>query len=63
MNKVVVITGAASGIGRAYARRCAAEGASLVLIDRDPTVADVAEHLGGAGRRQTFAADLADEDA
>ena len=32
-NKVVLITGAARGLGRSIAGRCAAEGASLVLID------------------------------
>lgn len=32
-NKVVLITGAGSGIGRATAEVCAAEGASLVLAD------------------------------
>lgn len=31
--KVVLVTGAASGIGRAAARRCAAEGARVVLCD------------------------------
>ena len=34
-NKVTVITGAASGIGRATARRFAAEGASVVVADFD----------------------------
>jgi len=34
-NKVAVITGAASGIGRATARRFAAEGASVVVADFD----------------------------
>jgi NAD(P)-dependent dehydrogenase (short-subunit alcohol dehydrogenase family) len=32
-NKVAVVTGAASGIGRAIAERCAAEGMRLVLAD------------------------------
>jgi NAD(P)-dependent dehydrogenase (short-subunit alcohol dehydrogenase family) len=36
-NKVVLITGAASGIGRAVALTCASEGASLLLSDRDDT--------------------------
>jgi 3-oxoacyl-[acyl-carrier protein] reductase len=35
MSRVVVITGAAGGIGTATARRFAAEGARLVLTDRD----------------------------
>jgi NAD(P)-dependent dehydrogenase (short-subunit alcohol dehydrogenase family) len=34
-NKVVLITGAAGGIGRAAASRVAAEGAKLVLVDFD----------------------------
>jgi NAD(P)-dependent dehydrogenase (short-subunit alcohol dehydrogenase family) len=43
----VVITGAASGIGRACAERFAAEGAHLVLSDRDAAgVAAVAAALG-----------------
>ena len=33
--KVVVVTGAAKGIGRAIAARCADEGADVVLVDRD----------------------------
>ena len=34
-NKIVVVTGAASGIGAATARRFAQEGASVVVVDRE----------------------------
>lgn len=46
--RVAVITGGASGIGLASARRMRAEGATIVIGDIDPrTGADVAEELGG----------------
>jgi meso-butanediol dehydrogenase/(S,S)-butanediol dehydrogenase/diacetyl reductase len=41
-DKVVLITGAASGIGRATAERLAAEGATIVAADRAPVGDDVA---------------------
>jgi NAD(P)H-flavin reductase/NAD(P)-dependent dehydrogenase (short-subunit alcohol dehydrogenase family)/ferredoxin len=43
--KVVVVTGAAQGIGRAVAERAAAEGGLLVLVDRSPLVHEVADRL------------------
>jgi NAD(P)-dependent dehydrogenase (short-subunit alcohol dehydrogenase family) len=47
-NKVAVITGAASGIGRATARRFAAEGASVVVADYDDQRGpEVAAEIGG----------------
>jgi 2-keto-3-deoxy-L-fuconate dehydrogenase len=48
-NKVVLITGAARGLGKTIATRCVAEGASVALVDLDPAVADVASELGGLG--------------
>ena len=44
--KVVVVTGAAQGIGERTARRIAAEGGTLVLADRSDLVSGLAEELG-----------------
>ena len=53
-DKVAVITGAASGIGAACARRFSAEGASVVVSDVSEAACGViAEELGNAGA--TFA--------
>jgi len=58
--RVAVVTGGASGIGLAAARRMRAEGATIVLGDIDPqTGTAAAAELGG-----TFVAvDVSDEDA
>jgi benzoate/toluate 1,2-dioxygenase reductase subunit len=47
--KVVVVTGAAQGIGRTVAERAAAEGGQVVLIDRSQLVHEVAEELSADG--------------
>ncbi|NNG18047.1 1,6-dihydroxycyclohexa-2,4-diene-1-carboxylate dehydrogenase [Naumannella sp. ID2617S] len=44
--KVVLVTGAAQGIGEAVARRIHAEGGELVLADRSELVESLAEELG-----------------
>ena len=47
--RVVAVTGAARGIGRAIAKRLAGEGASAVLLDRDRELAaEVADEIGNA---------------
>jgi len=61
--KVAVITGGASGIGRATAQRLAAEGASVMIADLDEVMG--AETIGlieAAGGRAAFVkADVTDE--
>ncbi|WP_311270224.1 benzoate diol dehydrogenase BenD [Sphingobium sp. WCS2017Hpa-17] len=47
--KVMVVTGAAQGIGAGVAARAAAEGASLVLVDRADFVTDVEQAIVAAG--------------
>jgi NAD(P)-dependent dehydrogenase (short-subunit alcohol dehydrogenase family) len=50
MGKVAVVTGAASGIGRAIAERCAQEGMKVVLADVEAQALDQAENaLRGTG--------------
>ena len=54
--KVMVVTGAAQGIGRGVALRAAAEGASVLLVDKADLVHDAARETGGDGR--AFTCDL-----
>jgi len=64
-DQVVVITGAASGIGEALSRQLAAQGARLLLADVDATRLDaVAQSLRQAGAIcHARACDVADADA
>jgi len=45
-DQVMIVTGAAQGIGRGVALAAAAEGARLVLADRSPLVHEVAQETG-----------------
>jgi NAD(P)-dependent dehydrogenase (short-subunit alcohol dehydrogenase family) len=73
-NRTVIITGAARGLGRAYALAFAAEGANVVVNDigtslggegRDTSAADdvVAEIVAGGGRALANYEDVTDWDA
>jgi NAD(P)-dependent dehydrogenase (short-subunit alcohol dehydrogenase family) len=55
----LVVTGGASGIGRAVARLFAAEGASLALLDRDARVAETAREIGA----NSYVVDITNESA
>ena len=57
--RVAVVTGAASGMGRAVARRFAAEGALLVIADIDgATLSAVADELTAAGHDDVLAIEM-----
>lgn len=65
VGRVVAVTGAASGIGRATAQRLATEGAQVIVIDRDGAGAEAtARDLEQYGMRATaITLDLIDEAA
>jgi NAD(P)-dependent dehydrogenase (short-subunit alcohol dehydrogenase family) len=58
-DRVVVVTGAGSGLGLASARRMAEEGARIVAVDIDEEAAALAAKATGG---EFVAADVADED-
>jgi len=54
-DQVMVVTGAAQGIGRGVALAAAREGAQLVLADRSPLVLEVAHEASEAGAQVVVA--------
>jgi NAD(P)-dependent dehydrogenase (short-subunit alcohol dehydrogenase family) len=59
-DKLVVISGAAAGIGQAIAVRFAQEGARIVVVDRDPAAETLKSIQGAGGNAVAVQCDVSD---
>ncbi|MDB4261275.1 glucose 1-dehydrogenase [bacterium] len=62
-NKVAIVTGAARGLGRAYAQALAGEGASVLACDINDCDATVAAIIDAGGRAASAVTDIANMDS
>ena len=59
-NKTIVITGAASGIGLAFARRCLEEGATVVAVDQSASGLSLIDETARMAKLHCLAGDVRD---
>lgn len=62
-DRVAIVTGAARGIGNEIAKRMAASGLRVVLVDRDEVALESATRWDEGARTSTHAVDVTDSDA
>ena len=62
-DRTIVVTGAATGIGQAFALGCAAQGANVVVADMNPADETVAAIEAAGGRALAVRVDVADNES